>query len=55
MIHRNFRKFIILSHIANGLHYINNGINFFMYCLSGPKFRKDLRKVIYFILRTEMQ
>ncbi|KAL4220591.1 hypothetical protein ACF0H5_020988 [Mactra antiquata] len=29
--------------IVNMLQYINNAIHFFLYCLSGPKFRNELK------------
>ncbi|CAH1796257.1 unnamed protein product [Owenia fusiformis] len=32
--------------ICNLLMYTNNSINFLLYCLSGPTFRRDLRKLL---------
>ena len=32
----------LYTEIAENLHYMNYGINFFLYVISGPKFRNDL-------------
>ena len=31
--------------IANVVAYINNAINFFLYCISGHKFRNELKEM----------
>ena len=35
-------KFYLFWNISNMLMYINNAINFWLYCVSGPRFRKEL-------------
>ena len=37
---------ILLSFISYALLVTNNGINFFLYCISGKKFRKDLMELL---------
>ena len=40
-------KFIFFYHLSDKLYHTNNGINFFLYCISGQKFRSDLRDLLY--------
>ena len=37
-----FANFYLAYHIAHKTYYTNHGINFFLYVMSGRKFRKDL-------------
>ena len=37
---------ILFFHITHKLYHTNNGINFFLYCLSGRKFRSDVREIV---------
>ena len=40
------RAFDVLSfHITNKLYFVNNACNFFLYCLSGSKFRRDFLRL----------
>ena len=36
----------LLFHITHKLYNTNNGINFFLYCISGQKFRNDLKGIL---------
>ena len=38
----SFSGYYLFFNIAQKLHYTNSGINFFLYIVSGKKFRKDL-------------
>ena len=38
----------LLTEVAEKLHYMNYGINFFLYVISGPKFRNDLLALFKF-------
>jgi hypothetical protein len=40
-----YSAFMLFVHITNKLYFTNNGINFFLYCLGGSKFREDLRAI----------
>ena len=35
----------LFYHIGNKTYFTNHGINFFLYVISGTKFREDLRKL----------
>ena len=35
----------LIFHITNKLYFVNNACNFFLYCLSGSKFRRDFVKL----------
>ena len=39
---RNSALYFLLYHVAQKSFYTNNGINFFLYVISGQKFRTDL-------------
>ena len=39
---RDFAQFYLSESIVHKLHFTNNGINFFLYVISGRKFRSDL-------------
>ena len=39
----SYSNFILLVQISNKLYFTNNGINFFLYCIGGSKFRHDLK------------
>ena len=41
-----FASFILFSFITYALLVTNNGINFFLYCISGHKFRDDLKDML---------
>ena len=40
-----FARYYLFYHIAHKLHITNHGINFFLYVISGQKFRSDLVKL----------
>ena len=40
----NYSSLILFFHISNKLYITNNGINFFLYCISGQKFQNDLKE-----------
>ena len=40
-----YSNFMLLVQITNKLYFTNNGINFFLYCIGGSKFREDLRRM----------
>ena len=42
-----YAKLIFFYHLSNKLYHTNNGINFFPYCISGQKFRSNLRDLLY--------
>ena len=37
---------MLLFQITHKLFHTNNGINFFLYCISGQKFRNDLKEIL---------
>ncbi len=39
-------KYVLVYNITNKLYFTNNAINFILYCLSGPKFRSDLVRMV---------
>ena len=39
---RDFAQFYLSESVVHKLHFTNNGINFFLYVISGRKFRSDL-------------
>ena len=42
-----YTRLIFFYHLSNKLYHTNNGINFFLYCISCQKFRSDLRDLLY--------
>ena len=36
---------MLFFHVTHKLYHSNNGINFFLYCISGRKFRNDLKEI----------
>ena len=40
-----FAGFFLFYNVIHKLYFTNNGINFFLYVISGQKFRRDLRKL----------
>ena len=43
----DYATFILLAHVSNRCFYLNSAINFFLYCMSGSKFRKDVRDLLH--------
>ena len=41
-----YATLMLFYHITNKLYFSNNGINFFLYCVSGQKFRNDLKEIL---------
>ena len=41
-----YARLMLFYHITNKLYFSNNGINFFLYCISGKKFRNDLQEIL---------
>ena len=41
-----YAKSILLFQITSKLYITNSGINFFLYCISGQKFRNDLKELL---------
>ena len=37
---------VFFYHLSHKLYHTNNGINFFLYCISGQKFRNDLKEIL---------
>ena len=37
---------LLLYHISQALYFTNNGVNFFLYCVSGTKFWNDLKDLL---------
>ena len=44
--HSKFASLILFSFITHALLVPSNGINFFLYCISGKKFRDDLKEMV---------
>ena len=42
----DFAEFYMFKNIVHKLHFTNNGVNFFLYVISGRKFRSDLIKLL---------
>ena len=42
----DYAKSMIIFQISGALYITNSGINFFLYCISGKKFRNDLMETI---------
>ena len=42
---RSFAGFNLFYHVMHKMFYTNNGINFFLYVISGRKFRNDLKQL----------
>ena len=47
-----FATSMIISEISYKLYVTNSGINFFLYCISGQKFRNDLKEIVCCIRRS---
>ena len=43
----DFAEFYMFKNIVHKLHFTNNGVNFFLYVISGRKFRSDLIKLLH--------
>ena len=41
-----FANFTLLYRLSHKLYTTNNGINFLLYCISGQKFRNDLKEIV---------
>ena len=41
-----YARLIFFYHISQKLYHSNNGINFSLYCISGQKFRSDLKELL---------
>ncbi len=39
---------ILMYHLSSKLYFTNSGVNFFLYCISGQKFRSDLKELLCF-------
>ena len=37
---------MLIYHVTHKLYHSNSGINFFLYCISGRKFRNDLKEIL---------
>ena len=42
---------MFISELSYKLYVTNSGINFFLYCVSGKKFRSDLKEIVCCIRR----
>ena len=49
----SFAGFYLYYNVAQKLHYTNSGINFFLYVISGQKFRADLIKLFRCVKQNE--
>ena len=43
---RQYARVLLVSQITGKLYTTNSGINFFLYCISGKKFRNDLKEIL---------
>ena len=41
-----YANMMFFYHVSHKLYFTNNGINFFLYCISGQKFRDDLKELL---------
>ena len=41
-----FAGSMLLFHISYKLYATNSGVNFYLYCISGQKFRNDLKEIL---------
>ena len=41
-----YAKSMIIFQISGALYITNSGINFFLYCISGQRFRNDLKEIL---------
>ena len=41
-----YASFMLFHQVSSRLYVTNNGINFFLYCISGQKFRNDLKELL---------
>ena len=39
----DYASFLLLAHASNRIFYVNSACNFFLYCMSGSKFRQDVK------------
>ena len=46
-----YALYIFIFEISYRLYVTNSGINFFLYCISGQKFRNDLKEIVCYIRR----
>ena len=42
-----YASLMLFYHVSHKLYNTNNGINFFLYCISGQKFRNDLKEILH--------
>ena len=47
-----FATSMFISEISYKFYVTNSGINFFLYCVSGKKFRNDLKEIVCCITRS---
>ena len=50
---KRFAGYYLFYHVAQKLHFTNYGINFFLYVISGNKFRTDLKNLFKSLRRSE--
>ena len=43
---KKYATFMLFYHISHKLYSTNNAINFFLYCISGRKFRTELKEIL---------
>ena len=43
-----YAYFIFFYYLSHKLYFTNNGVNFFLYCISGQKFLDDLKDILGF-------
>ena len=43
---KKYATFMLFYHISHKLYNTNNAINFFLYCISGRKFRTELKEIL---------
>ena len=41
-----YATLMLFYHVSHKLYHTNNGINFFLYCISGHKFRNELKEIL---------
>ena len=42
-----YARYIFIHFFTQGLYFTNSSVNFYLYCLTGSKFRKDLNSVLW--------
>ena len=41
-----YARYVFIYYLTQGLYFTNSSVNFYLYCLTGSKFRADLKSII---------